>query len=72
MAHTIASYLEKNAKMPSRTYDRTKYTKEESFIGGLLEFVYANPSCVIVFDDAEEMFANASFVIGEVLNTGKI
>ncbi len=72
MAGTIAAYLEKNAKMPSRIYDRTKYTKEDSFISGLLEFVYANPRCVIVFDDAEEMFSSASFVIGEVLNTGKI
>ena len=72
MARTIAKYLEANAGMPYKAYDRTKYTKEDGFISGMLEFVYENPKCVLVFDDAEEFFSTSGFVLGEVLNTGKI
>lgn len=71
MARTIASYLEREAKMPCKAFDKSCYTKEESFVGKILEFVYANPACVLVFDDAEEFFGASGNVLGEILNTGK-
>ena len=71
MASTIANYLEKNAKMPALFLEKSKYTKEDSFVAAILGFVYEHPKCVIVIDDAEEMLGTGSFIMGEILNTGK-
>ena len=69
MAYEIASYLNNQSDIEYKIFGRADY-EDEQFNKGLVDFVYHNPKCVLVFNDAEEMYNYINAMLREIFNCG--